>query len=154
MILILIQYVFFFFSQLDPLPEKVLQQRPNANAVRSMEKVIEIHSKWPDLVLSWETLLGERPKGGGRTLWPRLPPPGFCLSHRQLLPQANATGTCLRSARMQRAGRDSRFTPVHFPTTCYSHVIGSALWGERTEAQGVCEVTCCGSPAGRGGTCV
>lgn len=33
------------FFQLDPLPEKVLQQRPNANAVRSMEKVIEIHSK-------------------------------------------------------------------------------------------------------------
>lgn len=31
--------------QLDPLPEKVLQQRPNANAVRSVEKVIEIHSK-------------------------------------------------------------------------------------------------------------
>lgn len=31
--------------QLDPLPEKVLQQRPNANAVRSMEKVIEVHSE-------------------------------------------------------------------------------------------------------------
>ncbi|XP_016059119.1 PREDICTED: histone deacetylase 4 [Miniopterus natalensis] len=30
----------------DPLPEKVLQQRPNANAVRSMEKVIEIHSQY------------------------------------------------------------------------------------------------------------
>ncbi|KAL4689503.1 hypothetical protein H8959_012294 [Pygathrix nigripes] len=33
-------------DQLDPLPEKVLQQRPNANAVRSMEKVMEIHSKY------------------------------------------------------------------------------------------------------------
>ncbi|KAG8508261.1 Histone deacetylase 4, partial [Galemys pyrenaicus] len=32
--------------ELDPLPEKVLQQRPNANAVRSMEKVIEIHSQY------------------------------------------------------------------------------------------------------------
>ncbi|KAK2496467.1 hypothetical protein MC885_016284 [Smutsia gigantea] len=32
-------------NELDPLPEKVLQQRPNANAVRSMEKVIEVHSK-------------------------------------------------------------------------------------------------------------
>ncbi|XP_073761884.1 histone deacetylase 4 isoform X6 [Callorhinus ursinus] len=33
-------------NELDPLPEKVLQQRPNANAVRSMEKVIEIHSQY------------------------------------------------------------------------------------------------------------
>ncbi|XP_023084459.1 histone deacetylase 4 isoform X5 [Piliocolobus tephrosceles] len=33
-------------NELDPLPEKVLQQRPNANAVRSMEKVMEIHSKY------------------------------------------------------------------------------------------------------------
>ncbi|XP_045414603.1 histone deacetylase 4 isoform X7 [Lemur catta] len=33
-------------NELDPLPEKVLQQRPNANAVRSMEKVVEIHSKY------------------------------------------------------------------------------------------------------------
>ncbi|OXB61480.1 hypothetical protein ASZ78_010236 [Callipepla squamata] len=33
-------------NELDPLPEKVLQQRANANAVHSMEKVIEIHSKY------------------------------------------------------------------------------------------------------------
>ncbi|KAM8788137.1 histone deacetylase 4 isoform 2-T2 [Rhynchonycteris naso] len=33
-------------NELDPLPEKVLQARPNANAVRSMEKVIEIHSQY------------------------------------------------------------------------------------------------------------
>ncbi|XP_032967964.1 histone deacetylase 4 isoform X5 [Rhinolophus ferrumequinum] len=33
-------------DELDPLPEKVLQQRPNANAVRSVEKVIEIHSQY------------------------------------------------------------------------------------------------------------
>ncbi|KAM9248456.1 histone deacetylase 4 [Dugong dugon] len=33
-------------NELDPLPEKTLQQRCNANAVRSMEKVIEIHSKY------------------------------------------------------------------------------------------------------------
>nr|XP_037857219.1 histone deacetylase 4 isoform X3 [Chlorocebus sabaeus] len=33
-------------NELDPLPEKILQQRPNANAVRSMEKVMEIHSKY------------------------------------------------------------------------------------------------------------
>ncbi|XP_073928265.1 histone deacetylase 4 isoform X5 [Castor canadensis] len=33
-------------NELEPLPEKVLQQRPNANAVRSMEKVMEIHSKY------------------------------------------------------------------------------------------------------------
>ncbi|XP_010614003.1 histone deacetylase 4 isoform X5 [Fukomys damarensis] len=33
-------------NELEPLPEKILQQRPNANAVRSMEKVVEIHSKY------------------------------------------------------------------------------------------------------------
>ncbi|XP_021103088.1 histone deacetylase 4 isoform X3 [Heterocephalus glaber] len=33
-------------NELEPLPEKVLQQRPNANAVRSMEKVVEIHGKY------------------------------------------------------------------------------------------------------------
>ncbi|XP_031824637.1 histone deacetylase 4 [Sarcophilus harrisii] len=32
--------------QLDPLPDKVLQQRSNANAIHSMEKVIETHSKY------------------------------------------------------------------------------------------------------------
>lgn len=142
-----------FFLQLDPLPEKVLQQRPNANAVRSMEKVIEIHSKWPGPVLSWETLLGERPKGGGRTPWPHLPPLAFCLSHCQLLPQADMTGACVQ-LECNELAETLRFTPIHFPTTCYSHVIGSALGGERTEAQGVCEVTCSGSPAGRAGTCV
>ncbi|XP_015269429.1 PREDICTED: histone deacetylase 4, partial [Gekko japonicus] len=31
---------------LDPLPEKVLQERANTNALRSIEKVIEIHSKY------------------------------------------------------------------------------------------------------------
>lgn len=31
--------------QLDPLPKPVLEQRPNANAVRSLEKVLEIHSE-------------------------------------------------------------------------------------------------------------
>ncbi|XP_015214727.1 histone deacetylase 4 isoform X3 [Lepisosteus oculatus] len=30
----------------DPFPQDVLQQRPNPNAVRSMEKVLEIHSKY------------------------------------------------------------------------------------------------------------
>ncbi|XP_027679020.1 histone deacetylase 4 isoform X1 [Chelonia mydas] len=33
-------------NELDPLSENVLQQRANANAVHSMEKVIEIHSKY------------------------------------------------------------------------------------------------------------
>lgn len=36
----------FFLLQLDPIPDEVLQQRPNANAVHSMEKVIETHSEW------------------------------------------------------------------------------------------------------------
>ncbi|XP_068185821.1 histone deacetylase 4 [Antennarius striatus] len=33
-------------NELDPIPDKVLQQRPNTNVVRSMEKVIECHSKY------------------------------------------------------------------------------------------------------------
>ncbi|XP_045701516.1 histone deacetylase 4 isoform X1 [Phyllostomus hastatus] len=33
-------------DELEPLPEEVLQRRPNANAVRSMEKVVEIHSQY------------------------------------------------------------------------------------------------------------
>ncbi|KAG7246937.1 hypothetical protein CRUP_014962, partial [Coryphaenoides rupestris] len=32
-------------QELDPLPKAVLEQRPNPNAVRSLEKVIETHSK-------------------------------------------------------------------------------------------------------------
>ena len=42
--------------QLDPIPEKVLQQRPNTNAVHSIEKVIEIHSEYQGvviLILGW-----------------------------------------------------------------------------------------------------
>lgn len=42
--------VFTFFSvcaclQLDPLPTAILEQRPNANAVHSLEKVLETHSE-------------------------------------------------------------------------------------------------------------
>ncbi|KAJ8403477.1 hypothetical protein AAFF_G00352490, partial [Aldrovandia affinis] len=33
-------------NELDPLPQEVLQQRPNPNAVRSMEKVLEVQSKY------------------------------------------------------------------------------------------------------------
>ncbi|KAF7709721.1 histone deacetylase 4 isoform X1 [Silurus meridionalis] len=33
-------------NELEPLPEKIIQQRPNLNAVRSMEKVVEAHSKY------------------------------------------------------------------------------------------------------------
>ncbi|XP_060732815.1 histone deacetylase 4 isoform X3 [Tachysurus vachellii] len=44
-------------NELEPLPEKVLQQRPNLNAVRSMEKVVEAHSKhWRCLQRSVSTL--------------------------------------------------------------------------------------------------
>ncbi|XP_059812559.1 histone deacetylase 5 isoform X2 [Hypanus sabinus] len=32
-------------NELDPLPQEILQQKPNANAVASLEKVIEIQSK-------------------------------------------------------------------------------------------------------------
>nr|XP_046260601.1 histone deacetylase 4 isoform X1 [Scatophagus argus] len=44
-------------NELDPIPDKVLQQRPNANAVHSLEKVIEAHSKyWRSLQRSASTL--------------------------------------------------------------------------------------------------
>ncbi|XP_041117442.1 histone deacetylase 4-like isoform X2 [Polyodon spathula] len=33
-------------NELSPIPQEVLQQRPNPNAVQSMEKVIEIHGKY------------------------------------------------------------------------------------------------------------
>ncbi|XP_051566362.1 histone deacetylase 4-like isoform X2 [Myxocyprinus asiaticus] len=44
-------------NELEPLPEEVLQQRPNPNAVHSMEKVLEVHSKyWHSLQRSASTL--------------------------------------------------------------------------------------------------
>uniref|UniRef100_A0A8D0AF57 Histone deacetylase n=1 Tax=Sander lucioperca TaxID=283035 RepID=A0A8D0AF57_SANLU len=44
-------------NELDPIPDEVVQQRPNANAVHSMEKVLEIQSKyWRSLQRSASTL--------------------------------------------------------------------------------------------------
>ncbi|KAF3842876.1 hypothetical protein F7725_001725 [Dissostichus mawsoni] len=44
-------------NELDPIPDELLQQRPNANAVHSMEKVLEIQSKyWRSLLRSASTL--------------------------------------------------------------------------------------------------
>ncbi|XP_062420935.1 histone deacetylase 4 isoform X2 [Pungitius pungitius] len=45
-------------NELDPIPEEVLQQIPNANAVRSMEKVLEIHNKY------WRSLQRSAPTAG------------------------------------------------------------------------------------------
>uniref|UniRef100_A0A8C7CTJ0 histone deacetylase n=1 Tax=Oncorhynchus kisutch TaxID=8019 RepID=A0A8C7CTJ0_ONCKI len=43
--------------ELDPIPEEVMQQRPNPNAVHSMEKVLEAHSKnWRSLQRGASTL--------------------------------------------------------------------------------------------------
>uniref|UniRef100_A0A674AXP0 Histone deacetylase n=1 Tax=Salmo trutta TaxID=8032 RepID=A0A674AXP0_SALTR len=43
--------------ELDPIPEEVMQQRPNPNAVHSMEKVLEAHSKnWHSLQRGASTL--------------------------------------------------------------------------------------------------
>lgn len=39
----------FCSAQLDPLPKAVLEQRPNPNAVRSLERVLDTHS---ELILS------------------------------------------------------------------------------------------------------
>ena len=41
-------FLMMFFSlspKLDPLPDEVVQQRPNANAVQSMENVLEIQGE-------------------------------------------------------------------------------------------------------------
>jgi len=38
--------IVFCLFQLDSIPDEVLQQRPNANSVHSMEKVIEVHSEF------------------------------------------------------------------------------------------------------------
>ncbi|KAK2904731.1 hypothetical protein Q8A67_006530 [Cirrhinus molitorella] len=44
-------------NELDPIPDDVLQQRPNANAIHSMEKVLEVQSKyWRSLQRSASTL--------------------------------------------------------------------------------------------------
>ncbi len=47
--------VIFCLFQLDPIPDEVLQQRPNANAVHSMEKVLEVHSEW--IIYTWTQML-------------------------------------------------------------------------------------------------
>lgn len=55
-----------FIPQLEPFPQETLQQKPNANAVRSLEAVIRVQSKWggspspiPPLshFFSWEWVL-------------------------------------------------------------------------------------------------
>uniref|UniRef100_H3CU09 Histone deacetylase n=1 Tax=Tetraodon nigroviridis TaxID=99883 RepID=H3CU09_TETNG len=44
-------------NELEPIPDEVMRQRPNANAVRSMEKVVGAHSKyWRSLQRSASTL--------------------------------------------------------------------------------------------------
>uniref|UniRef100_A0A3Q2XBE6 Histone deacetylase n=1 Tax=Hippocampus comes TaxID=109280 RepID=A0A3Q2XBE6_HIPCM len=44
-------------NELEPIPDEVLHQRPNANAVHSMEKVLEAHSRyWRSLQRSASTL--------------------------------------------------------------------------------------------------
>ncbi|XP_034030335.1 histone deacetylase 4-like isoform X3 [Thalassophryne amazonica] len=45
-------------QELDPLPKTVLEQRPNPNAVRSLEKVIETHSKY------WRSVQRHSPRLG------------------------------------------------------------------------------------------
>uniref|UniRef100_M4A0P4 Histone deacetylase n=1 Tax=Xiphophorus maculatus TaxID=8083 RepID=M4A0P4_XIPMA len=45
-------------QELDPLPKAVLEQRPNPNAVRSLERVIETHSKYWRSVHRYSSRLG------------------------------------------------------------------------------------------------
>ncbi len=44
--------LFWSSFQLNPLPEDVLQQRPNPNAIHSMEKVLEVHSEYTQFIHS------------------------------------------------------------------------------------------------------
>ncbi|KAJ8349641.1 hypothetical protein SKAU_G00247710 [Synaphobranchus kaupii] len=45
-------------NELDPVPEEVLQQRLNPNAVRSMEKVLEVQSKYWQSVQRYASTVG------------------------------------------------------------------------------------------------
>ncbi|XP_078385778.1 histone deacetylase 5 isoform X5 [Cetorhinus maximus] len=45
-------------NELDPLPQEILQQKPNANAVASLEKVIEIQSKHWSSVKRYASTVG------------------------------------------------------------------------------------------------
>uniref|UniRef100_A0A8C4GSS8 Histone deacetylase n=1 Tax=Dicentrarchus labrax TaxID=13489 RepID=A0A8C4GSS8_DICLA len=45
-------------QELDPLPKAILEQRPNPNAVRSLEKVLETHSKYWRSVHRYSPRLG------------------------------------------------------------------------------------------------
>ncbi|XP_069826365.1 histone deacetylase 7 isoform X2 [Dendropsophus ebraccatus] len=45
-------------NELDPLPEEVLRQRPNANAVRSLETVIQVQSKYWNSVKRFASKVG------------------------------------------------------------------------------------------------
>ncbi|KAJ8253077.1 hypothetical protein GJAV_G00208850 [Gymnothorax javanicus] len=45
-------------NELDPVPQEVLQQRPNPNAVRSMEKVLEVQSKYWRSVQRYASTVG------------------------------------------------------------------------------------------------
>ncbi|XP_029302006.1 histone deacetylase 4-like isoform X1 [Cottoperca gobio] len=45
-------------QELDPLPKAILEQRPNPNAVHSLEKVLETHSKYWRSVHCYSPLLG------------------------------------------------------------------------------------------------
>lgn len=60
----------FFFCQLQPLDEAVLQQKPSVNAVATLEKVIEIQSAWGQA----EGLVSQPAQEAGRAYgsWPHL----------------------------------------------------------------------------------
>lgn len=76
--------------QLQPLDEAVLQQKPNINAVTTLEKVIEIQSTWGQVEGADLSLLRGRVCGCARAgvyLWVCLPSLTPCpsLFHRQTL---------------------------------------------------------------------
>ncbi|XP_029559381.1 histone deacetylase 4 isoform X2 [Salmo trutta] len=81
--------------ELDPIPEEVMQQRPNPNAVHSMEKVLEEHGKY------WRSL-----QRGASTL-------GYSLSEsRQCETEEAETVTAMASLSVANKQRRSEEEPM------------------------------------------
>lgn len=81
--------IIFCLFQLDPIPDEVLQQRPNANAVHSMEKVIEAHSEWIIHIYTRHASASERCTVSDRMV--------LGLSDFRLTPSLSFTGKYWRS---------------------------------------------------------
>lgn len=93
--------ILFFPHQLQPLDEAVLQQKPNTNAVATLEKAIEIQSAWAQqgqaqgvqpLPALGAGLVGVQGWGRPSSHTPWAPPRGDTLPIAP--PQANTGAAC------------------------------------------------------------